>query len=40
MIGRIFPRNLTQFGIWYKPSENENLLGYSDNDWVGKHHNM
>nr|KYP32829.1 Retrovirus-related Pol polyprotein from transposon TNT 1-94 [Cajanus cajan] len=28
-------KGTTQFGIWYKPSENGSLIGYVDNDWTG-----
>ncbi|XP_073219704.1 uncharacterized protein [Cicer arietinum] len=30
-----YVKGITQFGIWYKPSENESLIGYIDSDWVG-----
>lgn len=29
-----YVKGTTQFGIWYKPSENGSLLGYVDSDWA------
>ena len=33
-------KGTTQFGIWYKPSENGSLLGYVDSDWAGNPDDM
>ncbi|XP_027186900.1 secreted RxLR effector protein 161-like [Cicer arietinum] len=30
-----YVKGTTQFGIWYKPSENGSLIGYVDSDWAG-----